>query len=77
MKVTVENVEKEEELKFPCLMKFENTEDIIIVSERTKRGFAGVVVSSSNPYLPIGSFSESWSTVGLVPFNGKITIQND
>jgi hypothetical protein len=77
MKITVEgNVEKEDELKFPCLMKYKDIKTIIIASGRTERGFKGVIVGSSNPHL-IGKFSEGWSTYGLVPFNGKITLQND
>ena len=72
MKVTVENAEEKEPLKFPCLMISNNSKVVLFQSEKI-----GTLIGSDLSHKPYGYYSRDWDMNEFKPFNGTITLQND
>lgn len=76
MKITVEEKEKTEELKFPCLMKCTNNNDISFVFGQNDYHFHGVYLTSDINCI-LGLVSYTMVKEYFKPFHGKIILQND
>lgn len=75
MKVEVKEIEVKNEIEYPCLMRSEDTGNIVLFV----RARVGTVVSigRKNETWKIGEHSKCFSSVNFLPFNGTITLQND
>jgi hypothetical protein len=72
MKVTVENAEENQELKFPCLMISKDSKVVLFHSFGM-----GTLLESKLSFKPYGFYSAHWDMGDFKPFHGKITLQND
>ena len=75
--IVKEKQEKEQEVKFPCLMRHPETETIILATGRSKSSYDGFVLDSGHSTTDeIGDNSTSWNK-NFVPFDGSVTLSND
>lgn len=75
MKVEVNEKKTEKEIEFPCLMKYNDSPNVILLVTETNGIHAtGIVINSENRS---GHYSKTWTTDDLVPFNGTITLSNN
>lgn len=70
MKVTVN---KDGEIKYPCLMIADDTGHIYLMANKDK----GTRVYSSNDSADVGDHNERWVSDDFKPFHGSITLEND
>jgi hypothetical protein len=77
MKVTTEETNKEQEIKYPCIMVHKEDPDTIILMVREKNGaYQGIVLSHPN----ISYFDKtitSWFKDMFTPMKGKVILEND
>ena len=74
MKVTVNEKEKNSEIKYPCLMK--DTKGGIIVLF-VRHGEGTTVATSEKGYGILGHSNSLRGMDNYVPFTGSITLEND
>lgn len=72
MKSEIIEKEKEEELKFPCLMISKDTGNVYLMSSER----SGTCVYSIYSSYKIADISTTLSFSILIPFEGKIILQN-
>ena len=73
MKVVVNDGQLSEEIKYPCLMK-ENTCDLVVLFTSSCKG---TVICTSSDWLYVGEYCNEWNMDCFNPFKGKITLSND
>lgn len=75
MKVEVNNTEKNEEIKFPCLIIYKGTNLIILMQE----DLSGTVLSNGSSGWRNGEYSDYFglSLKEIKPFKGSVTLSND
>ena len=77
MKVTTEETNKEQEIKYPCLMIHEAEKDIVLYVLGEKNGvYQGIALSHPNiSYLD--KTITSWFKDMFTPMKGKVILEND
>jgi hypothetical protein len=77
MKVTVNNLEKEEKIDWNkvqlVISKYDSNCIVLIADHQNPSDYD----SFSGINLERGDYSDSWSRANFKPFNGSITLQND
>ena len=73
----IEVNETEKEIKFPCLMKYDDSANIILLVIEINGSHAVGTSLLSNRKSVSGWYSKIWTTDNLVPFNGTITLSNN
>jgi len=77
MKVTTEETNKEQEIKYPCIMIHEAEKDIVLYVLGEENGvYKGIVLSHPN----ISYFDKtitSWFKDMFTPMKGKVILEND
>lgn len=73
MKVEVKENEKQNDIIYPCLMKGDLTEAVVLFSERGK----GIYLESGTSYCPAGLFYSYFNMAHFKPFTGSITLSNE
>ena len=77
MKVTTEETNKEQEIKYPCIMIHEAEKDIVLYVLGEENGvYKGIVLSHPN----ISYFDKtitSWFKDMFIPMKGKVILEND
>jgi len=75
MKVEINEKKTQGEVKYPCLMKYNNTDigHIILFINRTE----GVVIEAKRSGWLVGDYATDLSISQFKPFNGTITLSND
>lgn len=68
-----EIIEKEKELKFPCLMVSEETGNVYLMKSEK----SGTCVHVAGGFWLIGTSRDTLDPKILIPFEGKIILQND
>lgn len=68
-----EIIEKEKELEFPCLMVGKDTGNVYLMSSEK----SGTCVYSLDSSWKIADNSTILASSALIPFKGKIILQND
>jgi hypothetical protein len=79
MKVTTEETNKEQEIKYPCLMVHKEDPDIIMLMVGEKDGaYQGIALY--HPNIPNISYWDktvlSWFKDMFTPMNGKVILEN-
>jgi len=72
MKVTVKETKAEGEIKYPCLMIYEDGD--IVLFESAKKG---VMFRNNDSGYKVDLYSTCFSTDRFKPFYGTITLGND
>lgn len=71
--------QKQEEVKYPCLMEYTNVEgNLIIIYAYSENGsnYEGVCIYSNGNQSEVGKMSKHWSKTCYKPFQGQITLKN-
>ena len=77
MKVTTEETNKEQEIKYPCIMVHKEDPDIIMLMVGEKDGaYQGIALV--HPYISCwGKTRSSWFKDMFTPMKGKVILEND
>jgi hypothetical protein len=74
-----EEKKQEEVLDFPCLMKSEETDAIILATSRCEDGIKGTLICEGSGVYSLGAFSNDWSSKAfkLLPKGTEIKLKNE
>ena len=77
MKVTTEETNREQEIKYPCIMVHKEDPDIITLMVGEKNSaYQGIALSHPNISCLDKTIS-SWFKVRFIPMKGKVILEND
>jgi len=77
MKVTTEETNKEQEIKYPCIMVNKGDTDItILMVEEKDDAYQGIALSHPNIYCWDKTIT-SWFKDMFTPMKGKVMLEND
>jgi len=68
--------EVKEDIKYPCLKKYNNTDNIGNFVVLFTDNHSGTVVFTEDSSHTIGEYSSNWATHLFVPIQGKIILIN-
>ena len=72
----IENEILNSDLAFPYLIRYFDTGNIVLITGDYGKGFAGVLLYSSESEDSMGYRGANWSKFGYELFGGKITLTN-
>ncbi len=72
MKSVVKECKVNQEIEYPCLMKGEDTEQIVLFSELG----IGIVVDQGKSGRVLSDFSTNWYMNEFTLFDGSVTLSN-
>ena len=76
MKVTIEETNREQEIKYPCIMVHKEDPDIIILMVGEKDGaYQGIALSHPNISC-WGETISSWYKDRFIPMKDKVILEN-
>ena len=77
MKVTTEETNREQEIKYPCIMVHKEDPDIITLMVGEKGGaYQGIALS--HPSISCwGDTISNWFKDSFIPMKGKVILEND
>jgi hypothetical protein len=76
MKVEVNEVKDSKEIEFPCLMKYNDNNLVLLVTGKSENKFIGTAINGNGAHVK-GEHGNQWQVYELELFNGTITLSND